>query len=36
MMSKAIASPEDQNVTFVELFFDLVFVSDPLPLLHNE
>jgi low temperature requirement protein LtrA len=26
MPSQSIASPEDQNVTFVELFFDLVFV----------
>ena len=26
MRSRAITSPDDQNVTFVELFFDLVFV----------
>ena len=26
MNSSAIVSPEDQKVTFVELFFDLVFV----------
>jgi len=26
MRSQSITSPEDQNVTFVELFFDLVFV----------
>ncbi len=26
MNSQTIVSPEDQSVTFVELFFDLVFV----------
>jgi hypothetical protein len=26
MRSRSIVSPEDQKVTFVELFFDLVFV----------
>ena len=26
MKSQTIVSPEDQNVTFIELFFDLVFV----------
>ena len=26
MRSQTISSPDDQNVTFVELFFDLVFV----------
>lgn len=38
MRSQAIASPEDQNVTFVELFFDLVFVfsvTQVVGLLHS-
>jgi low temperature requirement protein LtrA len=38
MRSQQISSPEDQNVTFVELFFDLVFVfsvTQVVGLLHN-
>jgi low temperature requirement protein LtrA len=37
--SQSIVSPEDQNVTFVELFFDLVFVfsvTQVVGLLHDE
>jgi len=38
MASQNISSPEDQSVTFVELFFDLVFVfsvTQIVGLLHN-
>lgn len=38
MQSQSISSPEDQNVTFVELFFDLVFVfsvTQIVSLLHD-
>src|SRR5688500_8944320 len=38
MRSKSIVSPEDQKVTFVELFFDLVFVfsvTQVVGLLHD-
>jgi low temperature requirement protein LtrA len=38
MMPKTIVSPEDQSVTFVELFFDLVFVfsvTQVVSLLHH-
>jgi low temperature requirement protein LtrA len=38
MSSQTIVSPEDQKVTFVELFFDLVFVfsvTQVVDLLHN-
>ncbi len=38
MNSRTIISPEDQNVTFVELFFDLVFVfsvTQVVGLLHD-
>ena len=38
MRSQAVSSPEDQNVTFVELFFDLVFVfsvTQVVSLLHG-
>lgn len=38
MKTQSISSPEDQNVTFVELFFDLVFVfsvTQVVSLLHG-
>ena len=38
-ISKPITSPEDQSATFVELFFDLVFVysvTQVVGLLHHE
>ena len=38
MRSQTIVSPENQNVTFVELFFDLVFVfsvTQVVSLLHE-
>jgi low temperature requirement protein LtrA len=34
MHSQAIVSPENQNVTFVELFFDLVFVFSVTQIVH--
>ena len=39
MITKSIVSPEDQKVTFVELFFDLVFVfsvTQVVGLFHDE
>ena len=39
MLSKSVVSPEDQRVTFVELFFDLVFVfsvTQVVSILHHE
>lgn len=39
MDSQSIVSPEDQSATFVELFFDLVFVfsvTQVVGLLHEE
>lgn len=39
MKSQSIISPEDQKVTFVELFFDLVFVfsiTQIVTLLHHD
>lgn len=39
MSSTSVVSPDDQNVTFVELFFDLVFVfsvTQVVGLLHHE
>jgi low temperature requirement protein LtrA len=39
MTTKSIVSPEDQKVTFVELFFDLVFVfsvTQVVGLFHDE
>lgn len=39
MLSKSVVSPEDQSVTFVELFFDLVFVfsvTQVVSILHHD